>query len=67
MATHALLVGPAFENLANPAIREVIVTNTIPLSPGKRAGKIKVVTVAPLIANAIQSIHTDASVSRLFE
>ena len=67
MATHPVLVGRALENLANPAIQEIVVTNTIPLAPEKRLERIKVVTIAPLIADAIRSIHTNASVSRLFQ
>ena len=67
MATHAVLVGRFTEVLGKPAIKEVIVTNTIPLGPEKQLGKITVVSIGPLIAEAIRSIHTDGSVSRLFE
>jgi ribose-phosphate pyrophosphokinase len=67
MATHAVLVGRFAENLANPAIKEVIVTNTIAIAPEKQLDKITVVSIGPLIAEAIRSIHTDSSVSRLFE
>ncbi len=67
MATHPVLVGRAMEYLAKPTIKEVIVTDTIPLGPEKHPDKIAVVSIAPLIAEAIRSVHTDGSVSRLFE
>lgn len=67
MATHAVLVGRFTEVLGKSAIKEVVVTNTIPLGPEKQLGKITVVSIGPLIAEAIRSIHTDGSVSRLFE
>src|ERR1700674_2462000 len=66
-ASHAVLSGPAVENIAKSVIREVIVTNTIPLSEAaRREPKIKVLTIAGLIGRAIQSIHEETSVSRLF-
>ncbi len=66
-ATHAVLSGPAVERIENSDIEEVIVTNSIPL--GEHADscrRIKVLSVAPLLAKAIQSIHEDGSVSTLF-
>jgi ribose-phosphate pyrophosphokinase len=66
-ATHAVLSGPAIENISKSVITEVVVTNTIPLSEGaKQEPKIKVLTIAGLIGRAIQSIHEETSVSRLF-
>ena len=66
-ASHAVLSGRAVENLSQSCIREVVVTNTIPLSAeAKREPKIKVLTIAGLIGRAIQSIHEETSVSRLF-
>src|SRR5947209_5225019 len=66
-ATHAVLSGPAIENISNSVINEVVVTNTIPLAEGaKQEPKIKVLTIAGLIGRAIQSIHEETSVSRLF-
>src|SRR6516162_1250165 len=63
-ATHAVLSGPAMERLRNSAIEEVIVTNSIPLSPeADNCTRIKPLSVAPLLAKAIQSIHEDGSVS----
>jgi ribose-phosphate pyrophosphokinase len=66
-ATHAVLSGPAIENITKSMITEVVVTNTIPLSEAaRREPKIKVLTIAGLIGRAIQSIHEETSVSRLF-
>jgi ribose-phosphate pyrophosphokinase len=70
--SHPVLSPPAVENLSNSCIKEVVVTNTIPLSPEARAaqvengGKIRVLTIAGLIGRAIQSIHEETSVSKLF-
>ena len=70
--SHPVLSGPAVENIKNSCIKEVVVTNTIPLSPEAQAartesgGKISVLSIAGLIGRAIQSIHEETSVSRLF-
>lgn len=65
--SHPVLSGPAVENIHNSAIREVIVTNTIPLSePAKQEPKIRVLSIAGLIGRAIQANHEETSVSRLF-
>src|ERR1700731_57215 len=65
--THAVLSGPAVENLVDSPISEVVVTDTIPLSEAaKQVSKIKVRSIAGLIGRAIQSIHEETSVSRLF-
>ncbi|HEY7096609.1 MAG TPA: ribose-phosphate pyrophosphokinase [Terriglobales bacterium] len=66
-ATHAVLSGPAVENIAQSCISQVVLTNTIPLTEeAKRETKIKVLTIAGLIGRAIQSIHEETSVSKLF-
>jgi ribose-phosphate pyrophosphokinase len=66
-ASHPVLSGPAVQNLSQSCICEVVVTNTIPLSEAaRREPKIKVLTIAGLIGRAIQSIHEETSVSRLF-
>ena len=65
--THAVLSGAAVENLVNSPITEVVVTDTIPLTEAARnTPKIKVKSIAGLIGRAIQSIHEESSVSRLF-
>lgn len=66
-ATHAVLSGPAVERIEKSGIEEVIVTNSIPLSEvADNCARIKQLSVAPLLAKAIQSIHEDGSVSTLF-
>ncbi len=66
-ATHPVLSGPALERIAQSPLVEVVVTNTIPLSgEARKEPKIKVRTIAGLIARAIQSIHEETSVSKLF-
>src|SRR6202011_1738047 len=65
--THPVLSGAAVENLVDSPITEVVVTNTIPLAEtAKQVSKIKVLSIAGLIGRAIQSIHEETSVSRLF-
>jgi ribose-phosphate pyrophosphokinase len=66
-ATHAVLSGPAVERIESSQIQQVVVTNSIPLREDAiRCTRIKVLSVAPLLARAIQSIHEDGSVSTLF-
>ncbi|TYO96979.1 ribose-phosphate diphosphokinase [Desulfallas thermosapovorans] len=65
--THPVLSGPAVERLAGAPIREVLVTNTIPLPESKVIDKIKILSVAPLLGEAIIRIHEDLSVSKLFD
>jgi ribose-phosphate pyrophosphokinase len=63
---HAPLAGRAAELIAASSIRHVVVTNTIPVTEAQKGDKIEVLTVAPLIAEAIKRIHEDVSVSALF-
>jgi ribose-phosphate pyrophosphokinase len=66
-ASHAVLSDPAVENIHNSAIQHVVVTNTIPLTAEAKAeAKIMVLSIAGLIGRAIQSIHEETSVSKLF-
>jgi len=66
-ATHAVLSGPAVERIEDSPLQEVVFTNSIPLSEeARRSSKIKSLSVAPLLARAIQSIHEETSVSILF-
>lgn len=66
--THPVLSGPALENLEASCIREIIVTNTIPLSPRAQSlGRLRVVSVAPLIGEVIRRVHNHQSVSSLFD
>lgn len=66
-ATHAILSGPAVQRIAASPIQELVVTNTIPMAPEKLIDKITVLSVAPLLADAIQRIHENRSVSQLFD
>ncbi len=65
-AVHPVFSGPALERLQDSPIKEVIVTNTIPLKDTYIPDKIKQVSVAPLLGEAISRIHDDKSVSSLF-
>ncbi len=66
-ASHAVLSTPAVENIAKSVIREVVVTNTIPLTEEARGEpKIRVLSIAGLIGRAIQANHEETSVSKLF-
>jgi ribose-phosphate pyrophosphokinase len=66
-ATHALLSGPAVERLANSAVSEVIVTDTVTIPDDKRFPQLTVLSVGDLIARAIRYTHSNESVSSLFE
>ncbi len=67
-ATHAVLVGDVVEKLGDPVIDEVILTDTIPIPQEKldAIGKIRVLSVAPMMGEAIHRIHSNESVSSLF-
>ena len=65
-ATHGVLVGPAFERLSRPEIKEVVITNTIPVPQNRLGGKLKVLSVAPLLAEAIRRVHENESINSLF-
>jgi ribose-phosphate pyrophosphokinase len=66
-ATHPVLSGPAIERISKSSLAEVVVTDTIPLSEaGRNEPKVVVRSIAGLIARAIQSIHEETSVSKLF-
>ena len=66
MATHGVLSGPAIERLKNSAIERVILTNTLPLPPEKQLPQIEVLSIAPLIAEALSAVFDDTSVSEIF-
>jgi len=66
-ATHGIFSDDAILRLADSPIREVVVTDTIPLASERRIEKVKVLSVAPLLAEAIRRVHEDASVSSLFD
>ncbi|OGS69941.1 MAG: ribose-phosphate pyrophosphokinase [Firmicutes bacterium RBG_13_65_8] len=64
--THAVFSGPAVERLAGSQLREVVVTDTVPVPPAKRWDRLTVLSVAPMLAEAIRRIHTGESISSLF-
>ena len=66
-ATHGVLSGPAVDLLKNSPISEVIVTNTLPIPPDRRFDKLTVLSIAPLIARAINEVFSDGSVTSLFD
>jgi ribose-phosphate pyrophosphokinase len=66
-ATHPVLCGPAIERLRDAPLKQIVVTDSIPLPPQKQLPNIKVLTVATLLADAIKRIHFNESVSKLFE
>jgi len=66
-ATHGIFSPPAYERIESAPLAEVVVTNTLPVPEDRRHGKIKVLSVAPLFAHAIQNVYEDESVSELFD
>ncbi|MEN6404553.1 MAG: ribose-phosphate diphosphokinase, partial [Armatimonadia bacterium] len=62
-ATHGVLSGPAVERLANSRLKSVVITDTVPTPAEKQFPGLKVLSVAPLLADAIECIHNDRSVS----
>jgi ribose-phosphate pyrophosphokinase len=66
-ATHPILSGPAIERIQDSAIKELVLLNTIPLPAVKKINKIKLLSVAPLFAEAMIRIFTNDSISRLFD
>ena len=65
--THPILTAPAISRIAASEITELVVTNTIPLTPEKKHPKIKVLSIAPILAETMLRIYNDWSVSQLFE
>ncbi|MGH8773959.1 MAG: ribose-phosphate diphosphokinase [Jiangellaceae bacterium] len=66
-ATHAVLSGPAVDRLKNSRVREVVVTNTLPIPAECRFDKLTTLSIAPLIARAIREVFEDGSVTSLFD
>ena len=65
-ATHAILSGPAVDQLKNSRIAEVVVTDTLPIPPEKHFDSLTVLSIAPLLARAIKEVFEDGSVTKLF-
>ena len=66
-ATHGVLSGPAPQRLTNCGAREVVVTDTLPIEDDRRFDTLKVLSIAPLLASAINEVHSDGSVTSLFD
>ena len=67
LATHGVLSGPAIDRLKNSVIAKVVVTNTLPLPPDKQIDKIEVLSIAKVVADAIDAVFEDTSVSDIFD
>jgi ribose-phosphate pyrophosphokinase len=65
--THPVFSGPAVNRIREANIKEMVVTDTIPLPEEKRLDKIKILSVASLIGEAIIRVHNEQSVSKLFD
>ena len=65
-ATHGVFSGPAIDRLKNSTLEKVVITNTLPLPPEKRIDKIEVLSAAGIIADAIDAVFEDSSVSEIF-
>ena len=66
-ATHPVFCGPAVERLSASPVKEIAVTDTVPVNGDKKLDKVTVLSIAPLLGEAIQRIHTGQSVGALFE
>ena len=66
-ATHGIFSGPAIDRLKNSRISEVVVTDTLPISPEQQFDKLTVLPIAPLIARAVREVFDDGSVTSLFD
>ncbi|MFD6444137.1 ribose-phosphate diphosphokinase [Promicromonospora sp. NPDC060204] len=66
-ATHGVLSGPAAQRLTECGAREVVVTDTLPIEEDRRFENLKVLSIAPLLASAINEVHSDGSVTSLFD
>ncbi len=66
-STHAIFSSPAVKNIAACKVKKVVVTDSVPIPPEKRIGKIEVISIAPLLGEAIMRIHTGQSIGELFE
>jgi ribose-phosphate pyrophosphokinase len=65
--THPVLSGPAIERIRGSRVKEVVVTDTIPVNGKKKINKITVLPIAPLLGEAIHRIHTGMSIGAMFE
>jgi ribose-phosphate pyrophosphokinase len=66
-ATHALLSEPAVDRLKNSSVLEVVVTNTLPITPDREFDKLTTLSISPLVARAIREVFEDGSITSMFE
>ena len=66
VATHGLFSGKAVQNLEEAPIKEVVVTNTVPIPEEKQFGKLTILSIAPILAEALRAVFEDESVSEIF-
>jgi len=66
-ATHGVLSGPAVDRLTHAPVREIVVTNTLPIPDDKHVDNLKVLSIAPILAEALDAVFEDTSVSELFK
>jgi ribose-phosphate pyrophosphokinase len=66
-ATHGVLSGPAVDRLKNAPIKEIVLTNTLPIDDGKIFPELRVLSIAPIIADALDAVFEDTSVSQIFQ
>ena len=64
--THPVFSGPAIQRISSCPVKEVVVTDTIPIGPNKKSDKITVLSMAPLLGEAIHRIHTGMSIGAMF-
>ena len=64
--THGLFSGPAIDRIKNSSIERLVVTNTLPIPPDKFIDKFELVSIGPLVADAIRAVFTNESVSEIF-
>lgn len=65
--THGILCGPAIERIQNSPIKELVTTNTVPLTKEKQIDKIKILSIAPLFAEAIKRVNEAQPLGDLFD
>ncbi|MBN1161942.1 MAG: ribose-phosphate pyrophosphokinase [Dehalococcoidales bacterium] len=65
--THPIFSGPAVDRIAASQVKKVVVTNTVPIKDGKISDKVTVLSIAPLLGEAIKRIHTGQSIGAMFE
>jgi ribose-phosphate pyrophosphokinase len=65
-ATHAVFSGPAVDRLKNSTVTEIVVTNTLPIPDDKHFDSLTVLSIAPIVAEALDAVFCDTSVSEIF-